>query len=243
MSATTSWWQAAFADLYLDIYEHRDDAAADSEVAGLVPRLRAAGGPVLDACCGGGRHLGALRAAGLEAHGFDYSGSLVPVAQARPGCAGRVVRGDVRRPPYAPGGFAAITVLFTAFGYFDEAANGGVLTALAALLRPAGWLVLDLPDPQRVRAALVAHSQRTTARGTVVDERRRLVGARVEKDVCARTVDGREQRYTESVRLYAPDEIADLAAAAGLAVVERWPSLRGAEHDDGRHVYWLRRDA
>ena len=231
--AEPPWWQAAFAADYLAVYAHRDDASAAAEIAGLAPRLGA--GPILDACCGNGRHLAALRRSGQVAVGFDWSADLLR--------AGRVpsatVRADVRAIPYA-GGFSAVLVLFTAFGYFDEGDNQVALAALAEQVAPSGRLLLDLPEVQRLRANLIPRSEREVA-GIAVSEERRLVGSRVLKDVHLRHADGRERRYTESVRLYEPQEIAALAGAVGFIIEDTWRSLRGPQHDDGRAAYWLRR--
>lgn len=231
------WWRAAFAEHYSEVYHHRDDAAAATEIAGLLPRLRAAPGPVLDACCGGGRHLAAMRAAGLDAYGFDFSAQLLAQALARPALAGRVVRGDVRAPPFGSG-FGAITLLFTAFGYFDDAGNEAVLRGLARLLAPGGWLVLDLPDRELLAATLVPESRRRTPRGLEVVERRRLVDRHVEKEVLV-IADGRTVAdWRERVRLYGRDEIAAVGRAAALGG-EFWPGLGGPDRDEGRLVAWF----
>ncbi len=155
------WWQAAFAAGYEQVYAHRDDASAAGEIAGLLPRLRQAPGAVLDAGCGNGRHLQALRAAGLPAFGFDLSPQLLASARLRPPCQGRLVRADMRAPPLA-GGWGAIVLLFTAFGYFDDAGNAALLRRLAEMLAPGGWLLLDLPEPARCAAAW---SRRASAAG------------------------------------------------------------------------------
>ena len=112
---------------------------------------------------------------------------------------------------------------------------------LARQVAPGGRLLLDLPDPARVRATLVPQSRKEVG-GLVVAERRWLDGNRVLKEVRIQHPDGRVRAYTESVRLYVPDELIALAAGAGLRVVERWASLRGATADDGRHVWWLSPD-
>ena len=86
------WWRTAFDARYLERYAHRDAAEAAAAVTALLPRLRTVHGPVLDVGCGAGRHLAALRAAGVPACGFDFSADLlvrVPVS-----VAGGVVRGD-----------------------------------------------------------------------------------------------------------------------------------------------------
>lgn len=214
-------------------------------MAGIAPRLGGAatrlGLPVLDAGCGGGRHLAALRAAGVPALGVDLSPDLLGVAGGRPACAGRLVRGDLRTPPFADGSCAAVALLFTAFGYFDEEGDAACLAALARLLAPGGCLLLDLPEPERVVAGLVPASERRTDAGLVVQERRRLAGRRVEKQVEVRHPDGREVRWTESVRLYARHELDGLTRRAGLEPWESWPGLAGPRADGGRLVWWASR--
>jgi SAM-dependent methyltransferase len=234
VSDAVPWWQEAFAADYLQVYAHRDAAAAAAEIAGLAPHL--GHGPVLDACCGNGRHLAALRARGVAAVGFDWSRDLL-VASGAPGLGARA---DVREIPFA-GGFSTVLVLFTAFGYFAEEDNARTLAGLARQVAPGGRLLLDLPDPARVRATLVPLSRKEVG-GLVVAERWWLDENRVLKEVRIQHPDGRVRAYTESVRLYVPDELIALAAGAGLRVVERWASLRGATADDGRHVWWLSPD-
>ena len=134
--------------------------------------------------------------------------------------------------------FSAVLVLFTAFGYFDEADNGVALAALAGQLAPGGKLVLDLPDPARVRAGLVPESSKSVA-GLQITEQRRIDGKRVIKDVRISRPDGSVHAYTESVRLYAADDIARLAESVGLRISACWPSLRGVDVDEGRLVWWL----
>ena len=238
MPAATPWWVAAFAKDYDLLYAHRDDASAAAEVAGVLGYIGQGPGSVVDVCCGNGRHLQALLQAGVAATGFDYSEALLARCRQRPLCAGRVCRGDIRRPPLA-GGQRALLLFFTAFGYFDDAANAETLAALAACLAPDGWLMLDLPDTDALRAGLVPASERQVG-DCRIRERRRLTATRVEKDVELVHADGRRHGYTESVRLYDPPALRALAGSVGLEPVERWPSLRGPSQQDRRHVWWLR---
>lgn len=231
---TGSWWEDAFRAAYLEVYGHRDERQAAAEVAAMLPRLAAAPGPVVDAGCGAGRHLAALRAAGLAAVGFDLSPDLLAAAAARPGCRGRLARGDLRAPPLG-GGCGAVLCLFTAFGYFDDADNAACLAAMARLLAPGGWLLLDQPDPAALAAGLVPDSQRRTAGGWLVRERRRLHDGRVEKEVEAQPPAAPPVRWRESVRLYDRAALAGLAAGAGLDLAEIGPGTGG-----GRLNAWMR---
>lgn len=238
--SVTPWWATAFAEHYQTLYAHRTDAAAETEVAGILAQIGTAG-PVLDACCGNGRHLQALRRAGVPAVGFDWSRDLLQTAAERSDCAGRIARGDVRQPPFT-GPFHAVLLFFTAFGYFDDAGNAAVLGRLAHLIRDDGWLMLDQPAPAVVRSTLVPHSERQVGELQLIEDRR-LTDTRVEKDVRIINASGDEHSYTESVRLYNGDDISQLASEHGLELVDTWPSLLGPDQDQHRCVFWLRRSA
>lgn len=238
-SANEPWWKAAFGAQYETLYAHRDDASAAAEIAGLLPRLRQAPGPILDACCGNGRHLAALRAAGLPAYGFDLSADLLRSANQRESCRERILRCDMRSPAVG-GGWGAVLVLFTAFGYFDDETNAACLATFAQLLAPGGFLVLDLPDPQTVRQKLIPRTERVTSVGHVIEERA-IRHQRVEKTVTVSHDSVIVQTYRESVRLYERSEFTACAEQAALKITDVWPSLRGPELDDQRQVFWLKR--
>ena len=139
-------WAQAFDESYASRYGHRSDSAAIEELAGLMPRLEQAPGPILDACCGNGRHLQAMRDAGLKAWGFDWSLPLLRLARKRDllGLGSRIARGDMRAVPFC-GAWGAITMLFTAFGYFDDAQNAQTFAGVAAALAPKGGMCSILP--------------------------------------------------------------------------------------------------
>ncbi|MEK7412554.1 MAG: class I SAM-dependent methyltransferase [Planctomycetota bacterium] len=237
-AACPDWWNHAFRSAYLEVYHHRDDAQAAAEVAGLLPRLRQLPGPVIDAGCGAARHLHALRAAGIPAFGFELSADLIAVAQQRPACRGNLVRADLRAPPFT-GDWGVVLCLFTVFGYYDDAGNQACLAVLGKMLAADGRLVLDLPDPAEVQRTLCPRSKRTTPRGWIIEETRRLVGQRVEKKVVATPPGGQSHTWQECVRLYDAEELARMAALAGLRIDAIWNGLRGPQSPEGRLVAWL----
>jgi SAM-dependent methyltransferase len=209
------WYVSAFRSDYLRVYAHRDLDAARREVAGLVELGLA--GRVLDLACGWGRHTLAMRERGLDVAGLDLSADLLANAPAE--LAGRLFRADARRVPFADAAFDGLTNLFSSFGYFGDVGDRAVLAEIARVVRPGGLALLDLMNPERIRAGLVPHT-RSERDGHVLDETRSLAdgGRRVVKEVVLETPAGEVRRWREDVRLYDGDELERLLAAVGLAV-------------------------
>jgi len=238
------WYVAAFRADYLRVYPHRDLAAARAEAGHLF--AHGLPEPILDLGSGFGRHTLALRELGLSAFGFDLSRELLLAARLLPGAErvrARLAQADARRLPCAGGALGTVLMLFSSFGYFDEQGNRAVLAEIARVLRPGGRAVLDLMNPERVRAELVPRSRRQ-GDGFELDERRRLEdgGRRVVKEVRLRDAGG-ERAWREDVRMYAPEEIDALCERAGLALERREGDFGPRAFDPGapRQIVWLRR--
>lgn len=211
MGAPEPWYVDAFRDGYLDVYPHRDVESARREADYLV--AHGVGGRVLDVCCGFGRHVSALRKRGVDAFGVDFSGDLLRRAV---DVRGRVLRGDARRLPVRDACLDAAVSLFSSFGYFGEEGDRAVLAEIARVLKPGGRLVLDLMNPVHVRATLVPETRGSTG-DSELWQRRSLEdgGRRVVKEVRLRRASGVERAWREEVRMYAPEEVAPMLAAAG----------------------------
>lgn len=224
------WYEAAFQDDYRRVYAHRDLAGARPEADFLL--AQGVRGRVLDLCCGFGRHALLLAEAGLDVFGLDLSLDLLRAARELPGwerrLAGRLVRADMTRVPFADASFDGVVNLFSSFGYLGETGDARTLGEIARVLRPAGSAVLDLMNPERVRAGLVPHSSRSGP-GFELEERRHLeqAGRRVVKEVELRVEGRAPRRWREDVRLYEPSELAPLLAAAGLTVEREFGDFDG----------------
>lgn len=250
MTDERPWFEEAFGAGYLDLYAHRDVGSARREVAGLVERgLGAGGGALLDLCCGFGRHTLAMREAGLEAFGMDLSEALLERGVglgADAVLAGRLVRGDVRTLPFRRASFSALTMLFSSFGYFDDATNAAVLREVARVLRPGGVLVLDLMNAARIRAGLVPES-RTERDGAVWIEERSLSpdGRRVRKSVRVEEPGGSVRSWREDVRLFDPEEVDEMLGGAGFGVERLEGDFDGSGFGPAtpRCLVWARRGA
>ena len=96
-------------------------------------------GPVADLGCGPARDLAAFLAAGLECVGVDLSDGMLAVAR-RSGLP--VVRGDLRRPPLAPGSLGTVYSC-AALLHVPREDVPGTLRGWRRLLRPGGALHLS----------------------------------------------------------------------------------------------------
>jgi len=203
--ASEPWFVTAFRADYRALYAHRDDHAAGEEVDHLI--AHGLEGPVLDLCCGFGRHATAMIERGLDVVGVDLSEELLLGADPR--VAGRLARCDARSLPFKSGSFAGLVNLFSSFGYFGEDGDLEVLDEIARVLMPSGMAFMDLMNPEFVRATLVPFSEREE-QGVVLTEERALEddGLQVVKQVCMTRPDGEVRRWREEVRLYT---VADLA--------------------------------
>ena len=218
------WFREWFGPLYEEIYVHRDPAEARVQVDSLLAHTGTPALAVLDAGCGGGRHLGILREKGCRAVGLDLSAHLLGQAVR----SGPVVRADLRCPPFRRGSLGIVAAFFTVFGYLDRREDDlAMFASLAGLLAIDGYLYLDLPDPLQVRKTLVPRDEKSLSGGSVVQERW-IEDGQVFKSITVKR-DGRDaEQYLERVRLWELDDIEAEAERRGLRSVARFG------HADGR---------
>ena len=231
------WYVEAFRSDYRDVYAHRNLAAARAEVRWLADEVLAGiSGPVLDDCCGFGRHSLALAEAGFDIFGIDLSFDLLASSGDMEGAGerlrGRLGQADMRSLPFASGSFGAVVNLFTSFGYLGEEGDGAALDEMARVLRPGGTLVMDLMNPAAIRRGLRPAS-REERDGIVLESRRSLEdgGRRVVKEVLLTLASGEVRRWREEVRMYEPEELDVAPGGAWPAVVGRAGSFEGEPFD------------
>jgi SAM-dependent methyltransferase len=97
---------------------------------------------VLDVCCGTGLMTAELAALGYEVTGVDASPAMLARARRRLGSGAALVRGTLPDLPVG-GTFDAAVSALDGVNHLDPAAFRATLVALAARIRPGGWLVFD----------------------------------------------------------------------------------------------------
>lgn len=234
------WYVEAFRSDYRDVYAHRDLPSAREEVRWLAGDVLAAvEGPVLDDCCGFGRHSVALAERGFRVVGIDLSNDLLRAARQLEAesphavrLRGRLAQADMRALPFGDGVFGAVVNLFTSFGYLGDEGDGRALGEMARVLAPGGVLVMDLMNPEAVRRGLVPRSREERA-GAVLEAERRLEdgGRRVVKEVRLTLAGGERRSWTERVRMFEPGELDARLRDLGLTVLRRAGDFSGRPFD------------
>jgi ubiquinone/menaquinone biosynthesis C-methylase UbiE len=223
-----SWWETWFGEEYLDLYPHRDLASARREVAFALAHLDENPLPLLDLCCGSGRHSERLAEKGFPPVGLDYSAPLLELARSRCGDL-ELVRGDMRRLPFVDGCFRSVVNFFTSFGYFlRETDNVAVVAEIDRVLAAGGRFLCDTFALDYVLSRLVPEESRVT-----LDREYRIrrwwnsETRRVEKEIEVRR-GGSTQIFRESVRGYTPEELTKMFEGAGLRVEATWGDFDGS---------------
>jgi SAM-dependent methyltransferase len=190
----------------------REDVLAALRLATVEP-----GKPVVDLGCGYGRHLRELVQWGHRAVGLDRSPLLLAEARLEaPGAT--LLLGDLRALPFHAGSMAAAFCFYSSMFLATDEDAALALAEAARVLRPGGSLVLTTDNPIRLAARPKAHFEEDVpGLGYIVEES----SYDAEKGVdtvhkSLRTTDGRELHAIFSIRYYTPEELARLAAVAGL---------------------------
>ncbi len=230
----TAWYESTFSRDYLTLYRHRNQDEANRDVDALLSLVHLQPDlPLLDLCCGAGRHLVALAQKGFgKLAGLDLSADLLAEARKKLDEASihhvKLVRSDMREIPWKEE-FAAIISLFTSFGYFQtQQEDECVLASAHSALAPQGTLILDTLNREHVIASLIANETKTVG-DKCIRIRRNLSrdGLRVKKETRVTQPGSPETIYRESVRMYQQSEIIEMLERHGFAATRFFGSLRG----------------
>lgn len=135
-------------------YYDVDTGLETEDVPFYVAFARRTGGPILEVACGTGRVLLPLAEAGFEVVGLDISRAMLNIAWEKVQSAGlqdkvRLVLGDARDFDLGMRFNLAFVALNSFMHFVDDEDQVRVLRGIARHLKPGGFLILDLPNPEQ----------------------------------------------------------------------------------------------
>jgi SAM-dependent methyltransferase len=170
---------------------------------------------LLDLCCGPGRHANLLASRGYRVLGIDNNAEQIARATEQAAAGASFHTHDIRDLDTLPGEgeFDGVVNLWASFGYFDDATNQRIVQNIARRMRPGGRAIIDVYNREHM---LKLPATETSERaGATVRTRRSWRGKRMRAVLSYGTGAGDDFEW----RLYTPDELAELCAAAGLEPV------------------------
>ena len=234
---------STYGDGFADVYDHWYGTITDAEATARFVARRRADGPVLELGVGSGRLVPSLETAGCCVIGLDASRAML--SRCPPGLA--VVEADLAALPFRPSGFAgaALCAFNTLFNLTSPAAQQSLLAQVATAIAPDGVVVVEAITG----SALTDSPSRSVgiSRMTSTD----LVLSATIVDTEAQTIQGQHVEFTDGgiklrpwlLRWTSPDQLDELAATAGLTLVERYADWDEAPFvdDSEQHVSVYRR--
>jgi len=228
------WWRDIFNANYLrtdgDVVE--DPEITVSEVDAYLQTVDIdKQAPILDLCCGQGRHLLELARRGYTSlYGIDRSHYLISRARRIATQAGLNItfgEGDARALRFPDDHFAFVYLAGNSFGYFESADDDiAVLREIRRILAPRGTILIDFTDGDYLRDHFEARSWEWIDKSYFVCRERALSKDRsrlISREVITHTKKGviADQFYAE--RLYNTEQLQTILADNGFEVREARP--------------------
>jgi SAM-dependent methyltransferase len=209
------------------------ETAAESEIAWILGHVRPpAGGRVLDAPCGFGRHSLALARRGFAVTGVDLSETELGRARARADAAGlalALIQQDMRDMDF-PGEFDLAVNLFSSIGYFSDDEDRLLVDRFCTALRPGGVFVLDTRNRDYFAHQFPSEETVTIPEGTVrLKNTFDVTTSRVRQDW---TLEGGPEALDAlEIRLYSAHELHRMFRPERWSRVELYGGLDGRPFD------------
>src|SRR3990172_1274646 len=208
------------------------ETTAESEIEWILCHVRPpAGGRILDAPCGFGRHSLALARHGFRVTRVDLSETELDRARLRAQATGltlELVRQDMRDMEFS-GEFDLALNLFSSIGYFSDDEDRLLLARFWSALRPAGAFVLDTRNRDHFIRNYAAEETYNLPTGTVrIENSLDLTTSRLRSEWWLE--DGRLLGRTE-IRLYSAHELYRMLRPERWSRVEVFGGLNGPPFD------------
>jgi D-alanine-D-alanine ligase len=151
---------------------------------------------------------------------LDFSEKLINIARANAShnhLEMKFICGDARRMDMAPASFDHVIIMGNSLGYVqEEGADAKIISEAFRVLRPDGWILVDVTDGEAVRSSFCPNAWHEIGEDVVVCRQREIQ----EPLICAREIvlsksDGliRDQSY--AIRMYDAAGLSDLLIESG----------------------------
>ena len=218
------WWKTLFDEVYLltDARSVCDPEITRREVD-IICRLLPIKGfhKILDLCGGHGRHSIELSRRGFRACTLlDFSQKLIEIARRtarQDHLELDIIWGDARHMDMPPDTYDHVIIMGNSMGYIQkEGADAQILAEAFRVLRPGGWLLMDVADGPTIRSNLKPNAWHEIGEEIIVCRQREIQGdcICVREFVLSKT-EGliRDQAY--AIRLYDQAGLSDLLKTVG----------------------------
>ena len=241
--AFPAWFDQKFGPHTVSLYrdEVRNTDAQVETLAGVAGSTTA--GPLLDLCCGWGRHALALARRGYRVVGLDGSEYFLEKlsSEMAPAAGPRLapVRGDMRYVPFASCSMATVFQMYTSFGYGTDGSDDmEVLSEVYRVLRPGGYYLLDMINWTLARRAFDGNFEEEYEEFDVVEQCRidpRLELLRIRRALLFR--DGRRPHiYEFEIRMFSRARLSAMLEEAGFRVAGFWGGFDRSGYEADRSL-------
>ena len=218
------WWKSLFDEIYLktDARSVCNETLTSREIdifSEMIPLHP--GQRILDLCGGQGRHSIELCRRGFrQTTVLDFSRALLRKGAektARHGFPVLFVQSDARTSTLAAEVFDHVLVLGNSLGYAPgKASDLQILTEALRVLKPGGWLLVDVADGARVKERFSANAWHEIGEDVVVCRQRQIRGGSVHaRELVLSKTGGMIRDRTYRVRLYGCGDLENLLDEAG----------------------------
>jgi D-alanine-D-alanine ligase len=218
------WWKTMFDETYLltDARSVCNDEITRREVD-LISRLLPIrpDHEILDLCGGHGRHSLELCVRGFTGCTLvDYSKCLIDLAKGQAEACNyplACIQSDARDTGLPSASFHHVLVMGNSLGYISEpSADGEILSEANRVLRPGGWVLVDVTDGEAIRASFRSTAWHEIDADLVVCRHREMRGDALHaREMVLSKERGLIRDRGYAIRLFARETIQTLLAQSG----------------------------
>jgi SAM-dependent methyltransferase len=218
------------------IFDNERIGVAAKDIEQILSLIRIdAGAPVLDLCCGIGRHSLELARRGFRVTAVDRTRAYLNCARkesVKEGLQIEFVQKDMRRFR-RPGSFDCVVNLYTSFGYFENPRDDQrVLTNVYRSLRKGGTFVLEMMGKEIIARIFAEREWRRHDDVILLAERRVCDNwSRINNRWIVITQDSKDE-FEFSHRIYSAVELCELFDKAGFRSVKVFGDFGGSPYDN-----------